>query len=222
MAKMAQRPSRINQEIGRLAELERRRLAHPYLGDEHLLLGMLAHATNKAATILIDCGLDLTSARADLARIVGSSGPVGRDDATVLREFGIDVGQMRRQLEDAFGTLAVHEAVRQVRRRPWWRGRAHYSPLCGPPYLIKRAQQIACITAGERELIEIQPEHLLYGVLRDARDPIGTGLGRRARREAVRRGFRMGAPHPVRVLLGEHGVNIVQLSEDVLTNTVRT
>ncbi len=40
---------------------------------------------------------------------------------------------MRRQLESTFGTLTVHEAARQVRRRPWWRGRAQRSPLRGPP-----------------------------------------------------------------------------------------
>jgi Clp amino terminal domain, pathogenicity island component len=46
MAAMAQRPSPVSGEILRLAETERRRLAHPYLGDEHLLLGVLAHASN--------------------------------------------------------------------------------------------------------------------------------------------------------------------------------
>jgi hypothetical protein len=46
MAKMAERPSSANQRIVRLAEAERRRLGHPYLGEEHLLLGVLAHAAN--------------------------------------------------------------------------------------------------------------------------------------------------------------------------------
>jgi ATP-dependent Clp protease ATP-binding subunit ClpA len=193
MAKMAQRPSSASREIMRLAEAERLRLGHPYLGDEHLLLGVLAHATNPAAAMLNQQGLDLATARAEIARIVNETGPVARDDAALLREFGVDVAQMRRRLESTFGTLAVQEAVRQVRRRPWWRGRAQHSPLCGPPYLIKRAQFIACTTAGKRGEAELRPEHLLYGVLRVARDPLGTGLGRRGRREIARLGLRAGA-----------------------------
>ena len=40
---------------------------------------------------------------------------MARDDAAVLREFGVDVAQMRRQLESTFGALAVHEAERRIR-----------------------------------------------------------------------------------------------------------
>jgi hypothetical protein len=217
---MAERPSSANIQIRRLAEVERRRLGHPYLGDEHLLLGILAHGANPAAAMLVERGLELAAARAEIARIVAESGPFLRDDAALLAEFGVDVERMRRQLESTFGTLAVHEAVRQVRRRPWWRGRARHSPLCGPPYLIKRAQHIACTTAGKRGEAEIGPRHLLYGVLRAARDPLGTGLGRRGRREAARLGLRPGTPHPVRLLLAEHGIDLDadldQLGEDLL------
>ncbi len=135
MAKMAQGPSPAALEVRRLAESERVRLGHPYLGDEHLLLGVLAHASNRAAAMLTERGLDLTTARAGIARLTEEAGPIARDDAAVLREFGIDVAQMRRQLESTFGVLAVHEAERHVRLRPRWRGRGGHSPLCGPPYL---------------------------------------------------------------------------------------
>jgi ATP-dependent Clp protease ATP-binding subunit ClpA len=220
MPKMAQRPSSANREIMRLADVERLRLDHPYLGDEHLLLAVLAHGKNPAAVILHDHGVDLSSARDGIARIVAASGPMARDDAAVLREFGVDVAAMRRRLESTFGALAVHEAARQVRCRPWWRGRAHRSPLCGPPYLIKRAQFIACTTAGKQGAAEIQPEHLLYALLRVARDPLGTGLGRRGRREAARLGYSIGAPHPVRVLLTEHNIDLDQLGEDLLARAM--
>jgi hypothetical protein len=215
MAKMAQRPSRANQQIMRLAEVERRQLGHPYLGDEHLLLGVLAHGSNRAAAMLNERGLHLAGARSDLARIVAASGPLAKDSDALLREFGVDVAQMRRRLESTFGTPAVHEAARQVRRRPWWRGRAHTSTLCGPPYLIKRAQFIACTTAGSQGVTEIRPEDLLYGVLRDARAPLGSGLGRRGRREMARLGLRAGAVHPVATLLAEHGIDLDQLSDEL-------
>lgn len=218
MAKMAQRPSSTNREIMRLAESERCRLGHPYLGDEHLLLGVLAHAANPAAATLCRWGLDLATARVDIARIVQQGGAAVRDDTDLLRDLGVDVAEMRRRLESTFGTLAVHEAARQVRRRPWWRGRAQHSALCGPPYLIKRAQLIACTTAGKHGHAEIAPEHLLYGVLRVARDPLGSGWSRRGRREMARLGLRAGAPHPVRVLLTEHGIDLDRVGEDLLAS----
>ena len=61
-----------------------------------------------------------------------------------------------------------------------------------------------------------RPEHLLYGVLRTARNPLGSGLGRRGRREVARLGLRVGAPHPVRLLLAEQGIDQNQLGEDRL------
>jgi ATP-dependent Clp protease ATP-binding subunit ClpA len=218
MAKMARGPSPATTEVSRLAEGERVRLAHPYLGDEHLLLGVLAHAANPGAVLLTERGLDLATARAGIARLVEDAGPIARDDATVLRDFGVDVAQMRRHLESTFGTLALHEAERQVRLRPRWRGRGGHSPLGGPPYLIKRAQFIACTTAGQHGDKQIRPEHLLYGVLRVARDPLGAGLGRHGRREMARLGLRAGAPHPVRLLLTEHGIDLHQLGEDLLAS----
>jgi len=216
MPKMAQGLSPASRQIMRLAEDERRRLRHPYLGDEHLLLGVLAHASNRAAMILNDRGLDLATARACIARIVSESGSIAEDDAVLLGRLGVDVAQMRRQLESTFGAAAVDEAAWQVRRRHWWRGRAQRSPICGPPYLTKRAQFIACTLAGKRGEAEIRPEHLLYGVLRTARNPLGSGLGRRGRREVARLGLRVGAPHPVRLLLAEQGIDQNQLGEDVL------
>ncbi|MDQ1720577.1 MAG: hypothetical protein QOI26_311 [Pseudonocardiales bacterium] len=222
MPAMAQRPSAAAGQILRLADAERRRLRHPFLGDEHLLLAVLAHAANPAAAILIQRGLDLATARADVARIVADAGPVTRDDADLLRELGVNLAQMQQQLESTFGSLAVHEAARQVRLRPRWRGRAQRSPLCGPPYLIKRAQFIACTTAGARGDTETRPEDLLYGVLRVAKDPLGTSLGRRARRELARLGLTAGAPHPVRLLLTEHGIDLDRLGEDLLASATAT
>jgi hypothetical protein len=51
-----------------------------------------------------------------------------------------------------------------------------------------------------------------------ARDPLGIGLGRRGRRELARLGLRAGAPHPVGLLLAEHGIDPRQLCEDLLAS----
>jgi hypothetical protein len=70
--------------------------------------------------------------------------------------------------------------------------------------------------------VEIGPEHVLYGVLRVARDPLGTVLGRRSRREIGRLGLRAGAPHPVRLLLAEHGIDLEQLTQNLLDSGTTT
>ncbi len=54
-----------------LAMKEARRLDHTYVGTEHLLLGLLAEGRGIAAQVLTDAGIDLDSARAEVAKIVG-------------------------------------------------------------------------------------------------------------------------------------------------------
>jgi hypothetical protein len=58
----------------------------------------------------------------------------------------------------------------------------------------------------------IGPEHLLYGVVRDARDPLGTWLGRRSRRRLAAHGWTPGRPSPLRPMLEAHGLHPIQLA----------
>jgi hypothetical protein len=57
--------------------------------------------------MLAERGLDRATARAGIARLVEEAGPLERDDAAALREFGIDVAQMRRRLESTFGAAGT-------------------------------------------------------------------------------------------------------------------
>jgi excisionase family DNA binding protein len=54
-----------------LAVDEARRLKHHYLGTEHLLLGMLGEREGVAARVLTRLGVDLDSARGQVARLLG-------------------------------------------------------------------------------------------------------------------------------------------------------
>jgi Clp amino terminal domain, pathogenicity island component len=49
---------------------EASRLHHPYVGPEHLLLGLLRQADNPAAQILVAHGLDLAAVRAEVDRLI--------------------------------------------------------------------------------------------------------------------------------------------------------
>jgi len=203
-----------SQEVIGLAYAEARELGHPGLADEHLLLGLLRHHRSRAATLLRSAGLDLDTARAELERV----GPtLGRraDPTAALRTLGIEMDQVRARLEATFGPNTVRAAERRVRRRPRWRGgHARPSPLCA--YLLaKRSMQFAAEFADRRGAAGIGPEHLLYGVLRDARDPLGTQLSRRSRRELAGLGWTTGRPNPLRLLLEARGIELSRLAAEL-------
>ncbi|MGH3785015.1 MAG: hypothetical protein ACRDRG_00325 [Pseudonocardiaceae bacterium] len=130
---------------------------------------------------------------------------------------GIDIEQVRQRLESTFGTDALRAAERRVRRRPRWRGgRPRPAPLC-VHLLAKRALELAARFATRRGDPGIGPQHLLYGVLQDARDPIGTQLSRRSRKQLNPLGFTPGAPNPVRLQLEAHDLDLNQLVAELST-----
>jgi hypothetical protein len=61
--------------------------------------------------------------------------------------------------------------------------------------------EFAARCAADRGDAGIGPQHLLYGVLLDARDPLGTQLSRRSRQQLAPLGFVPGRPNPVRLQL---------------------
>jgi hypothetical protein len=198
-------------EVVRLAFLESRELGHPCLADEHVMIAVLRHDASAAAALLRSHGLDVDSVRAGLAR-VGPTLSRGTDPAVALRSLGIDVEAVRGELEQTFGPEAVQAAERRVRRRPRWRGgHARPSPLCAY-VLAKRSFEFAGAFADQRGDAGIGPEHLLYGVLRDARDPLGTQLSRRTRRTLDALGWSSGRANPVRLVVEARGLDLDALA----------
>jgi len=201
-------------EVMRLALAESEQLGHGYLGDEHVLLGLLAEQASPAASLLREYGLDLASARAELQRL-SAAGLMPRsraDDAGALRTVGIDVEAVRQQLVTTFGEQAVGAAVWRASRRPWWRGGGRRrTPLCGPPFFAKRAIYLASCYAQSRAAAAVTPQHLLHGVLRDLEDPYGTQLGRRGRKHLSQLGWTLGPVDPASALLQAHDVDTTRL-----------
>lgn len=98
------------------AQVEARRLNHPRIGTEHLLLGMLQDPESPAARVLT--GLDHGGAEARLRDILNQ--PAGRRghelDAELLSTIGIDLDAIREKVEEAFGPGALdREPVRDHR-----------------------------------------------------------------------------------------------------------
>jgi len=202
----------------RLALAESGQLGHGYVGDEHVLLGLLAEQASRASSLLRAHGLDLASARAELQRL-SAAGLMPRscaDDAGALRAVGIDVEAVRERLVTAFGADAVGAAVWRASRRPWWRGGGRRrTPLCGPPFFAKRAMYLASCYAESRLAAAVTSEHLLYGVLRDLDDPYGAPLGRRGRKHLAQLGWALGPVNPASALLQAHDIDPVRLRSEL-------
>jgi len=196
-------------EVMRLALAESGQLGHGYVGDEHVLLGLLRAQASHASSLLQGHGVDLASARAELRRL-SAAGLMPRsraDDAGALRAVGVDVEAVRQRLVTAFGADAVGAAV--------WRASRRRTPLCGPPLFAKRAMYLASCYAQSREAAAVTPEHLLRGVLRDLEDPYGAQLGRRGRKHLAQLGWTLGPVNPASALLQAHHVDPVRLRSEL-------
>ena len=194
-----------------LAREEAERCGHGYLGPEHVLLGVLAEGHSGAARVLRAHGVELAEARAGLRRLAGQGVvPAPRpSDAQLLSVLGIDLDAVRHNTEQTFGSRAVGEATWRVTRRHRWRvSRVVWTPLCGPPVVAKRALQLAGEQAQTFGHDAVGPDHVLLGVLEDARQPADSTRGsRRHRRITAHVGLPdgyCGAAGPLLALLGVH------------------
>jgi ATP-dependent Clp protease ATP-binding subunit ClpA len=180
-----------------LAQGEARRLRHGYIGTEHLLLGLLGKPT-PASRVLQGLGIDFELVRSEVVRVVGEGPPVQRSDldADALRAIGIDLDEVRRRAEEAFGPGAL-----DVRRPRRWRNRRRRrcepvaSPFAGHiPFTprAKRALELSLREAIHLRHAHIGAEHLLLGLARQgegiaARVLATHGISERLLRAAVLR-----------------------------------
>ena len=113
-----------------VARDEAERVRHGYIGVEHLLLA-LAHPAAPTGRLLADHGIALDQARGAVWLVVGSGRGDGPrfDSATLLATLGIDLDQIRRQVERQFGPNAVH---RLYASEVGWNLRPR-GPLCELP-----------------------------------------------------------------------------------------
>jgi ATP-dependent Clp protease ATP-binding subunit ClpA len=203
-----------------LAGEEAALLGHRYVGPEHLVLGLLRDGGNDAARLLRTHGVDLAAARVALRSLAERGVVPGPrpSDAELLATLGIDLDGIRRNTEQTFGFQALGEATWRVTRRWSWRGgRVVWTPLCGPPLVAKRALHLAGEQASALGHVEVGPEHVLLGVLEDARQPDGqVTASQRNRRISAHVGLPDGYQGAAEPLLGALGVDLDQLRDAVL------
>jgi ATP-dependent Clp protease ATP-binding subunit ClpA len=188
---------------------------HRYLGTEHALLSLLRTSNASAVSVLRSRGLTTDAVEAELGRLE-AEGVVRRDGGReLLRGLGIDIEEVVARLDRSFGRAAVDEAICRVTRRRWWRrSRRGLAPLA-KPVLVKRALELAerHARAAGRERATI--DDVVVGILRDARDPLGTQLSRRGKRSLLQLDLVPGSPAPVRLIVEARGLKLEQLEREL-------
>jgi ATP-dependent Clp protease ATP-binding subunit ClpA len=163
------------------AQGEARDLGHGYIGTEHLLLGLLRESSGVAGRVLDRLGIERDAVRSDLVRLVGEGPPnrLGEQDAEELRSIGIDLDEVRRRLEEAFGTGALE---RRDRVRRGWRRRGPCEPVAGHIPFTPRAKKVLELSLREARQLGhgyIGTEHILLGLVREREGMAARILARR-------------------------------------------
>jgi ATP-dependent Clp protease ATP-binding subunit ClpA len=186
-----------------LAQDEARGLRHGWIGTEHLLLGLLREGTGVGWRVLDRLGVGADDVHAWIRRELGE----GRDqaepsDANALRAIGIDVDEVRRAVEEAFGPGALERAAGpRGRGRIGWRRRARPFRLgagnChgdsgrhGHIPFTRRSKKVLELSLREAVRLGhryIGTEHVLLGLVREGEGLAATFLhGRGLSAEVIR------------------------------------
>ncbi len=147
------------------AQQEARDRNHCYIGTEHLLLALFDVPHGVAAEVLDELGVTKADIDADVEHAVGAGPGLSERDSEALRTIGINLDEVRRQIEDAFGPGALDRG--RPRRR---RGRRRSSEECGPGHIPFTPRSKKSLELALRQAINIGDnyigtEHLLLGLL---------------------------------------------------------
>ena len=139
----------------RLSQEEARRMRHPYIGTEHLLLALLDEGHGPAAQALIDHGVTLKDLHGRIARLTTPGDDALDPDA--LAVIGIDLDQVRQATEASFGPGALAPKARRA------------MPKGHIPF-TKRAKKVLELSLRESLALGhkyIGSGHILLGMLRE-------------------------------------------------------
>jgi ATP-dependent Clp protease ATP-binding subunit ClpA len=137
-----------------LAQKQARERGDDTIDTGHLLRALFAVSDNLAVMVLEGFSVEWVDVDADLDR----RRPGGAPDPTALAALGIDLDEVRRRVEEAFGPGAL-DRVRRPRGRRW----GGHIPFTKD---AKKALQLALREAISLGHDHIGTEHLLLGMLR--------------------------------------------------------
>ena len=134
---------------------EAKRMRHGYLGTEHVLIALASSPTVLPEAVRVHLPVSAAVVRDQLDREMGAGVGMASDEA-LLATLGIDLAEIRRRAEAAFGPAALDRVAVRPRRR--WRaprvasGAGRARPRCFPMLIdslgvmprVKRALERAC------------------------------------------------------------------------------
>ena len=155
---MFERFTRAAREVVVGAREQAGRLQHDEIGTEHLLLSVLAQEDSTGARVLRSLGV----VRADVVAHVPARGAL---DEAALRALGIELAEVRRRVESAFGEGALEARPHRSR----WFGRGTARAFIPFDRNAKNALERALREAIELGHRHIGTEHIVLGLLADER-----------------------------------------------------
>jgi ATP-dependent Clp protease ATP-binding subunit ClpA len=149
------------------------------IGSEHLLMALYDQRGNLALTVLEALSVPRDAVEAELERL-RPGGPTP-SDAEALATLGIDLDEVRRQVEEAFGPGAL-DRTRSGQERRW--GRKGHLPFG------RDAKKVLALALREALALKhnyIGCEHILLGMLHPETGAAGAFLrSRGVRQDATR------------------------------------
>ncbi|MET7641207.1 Clp protease N-terminal domain-containing protein [Streptomyces sp. NPDC005438] len=167
------------------AQEEARALGHPTIGTEHLLLAVLREPGQPGAAALVRLGVTAKACEEAVRGLaLGPGEQLGPQDAEALSALGIDLEEVRRRTDAAFGPGALDAPPPRPRRRRFLRGHLPFAPRA--KQALERTLREA-VRLGDRQL---GVPHLVLALLgcedRTTRDLLARlGLDPARAREAV-------------------------------------
>jgi ATP-dependent Clp protease ATP-binding subunit ClpA len=141
--------------VVKVAVSEARRLGHPNIGTEHLLLALARTEADMAGRVLGGLGVTHEEVeKTSSAQSVWGPREFNRADAKALESLGIDLEEVRRRAEAAFGTGALNRTGTSGKRHlPFTRN-------------AKKALELSLRESLALGHKHIGPEHILLGLIR--------------------------------------------------------
>ncbi|MBL7490796.1 Clp protease N-terminal domain-containing protein [Frankia sp. AgB1.9] len=146
---------------------------HGYVGVEHLLIALTREQTGSTSRLLAEHSVTYPRTRDAVWLVVGSGRGDGPrwDAGTLLATLGIDLDEIRRQVDARFGPDPIH---RLYTSEVGWNLRPR-GPLCEPP-LTPQLKRTLDNTLGR--CWDATPPQLHQRLLLATLDAQSTGLGR--------------------------------------------
>lgn len=159
------------------AQEEARSLGHGGVGTEHLLLAVLREPGEAGAATLARLGVTAENCRGAVTGLVfAGTDTLGPEDAEALRTFGIDLDEVRRRTDAAFGPGALDApgdpGIRdRPRRLPFGRRRTRVREPDASGHVpfaprAKKALELSLREALALKDRRIGVEHVVLGLLR--------------------------------------------------------